>query len=50
MRMVRCIQQIKRLMSDLKLKKDIAIAGYNRAVKDYNYERNLLEILDWFKV
>ena len=44
-----CIQQIKRLMSDLKLKKDIAIAGYNRAVKDYNYERNLLEILDWFK-
>ena len=44
-----CVEQLERLIRDPKLRKDIAMASYKRAITDYKYETNLLQTLDWFK-
>ena len=42
-----CYQQIIRLQEDRKLRNDLAMAGYQRAIEEYRYEDNLKRILDW---
>ena len=42
-----CIEQIRRLQNNKNLRNEIAIAGYERSVNFYNYNKNLLETLDW---
>jgi len=44
-----CVEQINRLIANKDLRIKLAINAYKRAIDEYNYEKNLSNLIKWFK-